>query len=309
MNLEKLSIGMRVSNYRKLCDLLGESVEAGNSKKAQLRKWEQFFNYRKEKNAFIITEIFDTPKRTDDRRMKYAQNLVPLLYHHLALSEAVEQPFSSWFVSLGMIDSSFYDEEHRENVRSFFGLTPHQIQKLLYLTDSICKRTLMNTLNSLQKDQIATHSVNEYVVVGNRPHLASTEESRQIQHCKDQAMAAVGAASMFAVHINPTRRIRFYETLNDIYQKQHGWDRTFTLLEIKAVDITIISKFHAIDPNPYMEQLNRSIRSAVIAHLRAEYEQAEKNAMDAWADDADISRFKLDRITAETLIHILENDL
>ena len=40
MKLENLSVGLRIPNYRKLCDLLGEPVEAGNSKNAQIRKWE-----------------------------------------------------------------------------------------------------------------------------------------------------------------------------------------------------------------------------------------------------------------------------
>lgn len=33
MNIENLSVGLRIFNYRKLCELLGESVEAGNTKK------------------------------------------------------------------------------------------------------------------------------------------------------------------------------------------------------------------------------------------------------------------------------------
>ena len=43
MNLENIREGIRVPNYRKLCELLEEKAEAGNSKNAQLRKWNQFF--------------------------------------------------------------------------------------------------------------------------------------------------------------------------------------------------------------------------------------------------------------------------
>lgn len=309
MNLENIQAGMRIPNYRKLCELLGENVEAGNSKKAQLRKWEQFFSYQRDKNAFIITEIYSAPKLADDRRMKYAQNLVPLLYRHLALLGSVEQTFGSWFVTLGMVDRSFYDEARQEDVRAFSGLTAHQMQKLIYMTDSICKRTLMNVLDKLQKDRVAMHAVNEYIVVNNVPHVANPEEALQIQHFKDQAMAAVGATSMFAIHVNPARRIRYYETLNEIYQQQCGWERTYTLLEITPLNTDEIRKYQNIDPIPLQEHLNHSIKAAVISQLRSQCEEAEKKLMEEWVNDADSSGFKLDRMTAELLIHVLENEL
>ena len=241
--------------------------------------------------------------------MKYAQNLIPLLYRHLALHGSVEQTFSSWFVTLGMADGSFYDEARREDVRAFSGLTPHQMQKLIYLIDSTCKRTLMNILDSLQKNQMVAHAVKEYIVAGNIPHMANSEEALQIQHCKDEAMAAVGAASMFAIHVNPARRIRYYEVLNDIYQQQYGWERTFTLLEIRPLNIAEINKYQNIDPQPIMEQLNSSIKSTVISHLRSECAQAEQKLMEEWDSDADSSGFKLDQMTAEMLIHVLESEL
>ena len=140
MNLDKLSIGMWIPNYRKLCDLLGEAVEEGNSKKAQLRKWEQHFAYQREKNAYIITEIYNAPKPAADRRMKYAQNLIPVLHRHLAWFGTVEQTFSTWFVTLGMVDGSIYDEEKREDVRFHSRLSPFQMQKLVCMIDSVCKR-------------------------------------------------------------------------------------------------------------------------------------------------------------------------
>ena len=309
MNLENIQSGLRVPNYRKLCELLGETIEAGNSKKAQLRRWEQYFAYQKDKNAFIITEIYNAPKPSEDRRMKHSQNLIPLLCHHLALFGTTEQSFTSWFIALGMVDGSFYDKDRREDIRAFSALTPHQMQKLIYLTDSICKRTLMNTLASLNKEQIAAHSVNEYVVVNSSPRLATEEENLQIQHCKDQAMAAVGAASKFAIHVNPARRIRYYEILNEIYQQQHGWDRTYTVLKITPLDIAGISKYQNVDPTPLMEQLNKSIKETISSHLRNECEQAEQKLMEEWINDAESSGFKLDRMTAEMLIHVLENEL
>ena len=221
----------------------------------------------------------------------------------------MEQTFSSWFVTLGMVNRSFYDETRREDIRLFYGLTPHQMQKLVYLIDSSCKRILMNILTSLQKDQMVAHAVKEYIVAGNIPHVANPEEALQIQHCKDLAMSAVGAESMFAIHVNPSRRIRYYEVLNGIYQQQYGWERTYILLEIRPLNIAEISKYQNIDPQPLLEQLNSSIKSSVIFHLRSECAQAEQKLTEEWDNDVFSTGFKLDHMTAELLIHVLENEL
>ena len=309
MNLEKLSVGLRVPNYRKLCALLEEPVEAGNSKEAQLRKWSQFFAYRREKNAYIITEVYTAPKPADDQRMKYAHNLVPLLCQSLAWFGTREQSFSSWYIALGMVNEWIYNEEKREEVCHFSGLTPFQMQKLVYMTDSFCKRTLINTLNSLEKSQVITYSVNEHIVVNGVSHVATVEESSRLQCCKDLAMAAVNAKSMYAVHVNPARRIRFYEKLSELYREEHGWDKVYTLLEIQPLNEDEISKYKDIVQKPIMEELSRSVKNVIIAQLRAECEKGEQNSLEAWGDDEAEEEFKLDRMVAELLVHVLENEL
>lgn len=309
MNLENLYVGLRVPNYRKLCALLEENIEAGNSKEAQLRKWTQFFAYRREKNAYIITEIYSSPKPVDDQRMKYAHNLIPLLCQHLAWFGTREQSFSSWYVALGMVDEWIYNEEKREEVRCFSGLTSFQMQKLVYMTDSLCKRTLINTLNSLQKNQIISYSVNEHIVVNGVSHVATAEEARQLQHCKDLAMAAVNAKSMYVVHVNPARMIQFYEKLSEICREKHGWDKVYTLLEIQPLNEEEISKYKDVAQKPMMEELGRSVTSSVIAQLRAECDQAEQKSLEEWGNDEVQPGFKLDRLTTELLVHVLENEL
>ena len=37
MDVSKLEVGMRVKNYKELCELLGENVKTGGSKSIQLK--------------------------------------------------------------------------------------------------------------------------------------------------------------------------------------------------------------------------------------------------------------------------------
>ena len=57
--------GLRVGeykNYKELCEALGWSVKAGNSRIAQLRQLSSVCKWRKDGNAIIITKIYAEPK-------------------------------------------------------------------------------------------------------------------------------------------------------------------------------------------------------------------------------------------------------
>ena len=84
MDLSAIKKGDRISNYRALCKLLGEDEKNGYSKRAQIKTWEQYFSFEREKNAFIITEIYDVPKIKSDDRMTFMKYSVPLFLHYLA---------------------------------------------------------------------------------------------------------------------------------------------------------------------------------------------------------------------------------
>ena len=79
MNIQKLEVGMKVKNYKVLCELLNEQVLNGNSKIAQLKQWEQYFTWHKEGNAFIIDEIkscTELPTNNDISTYKYEYTTV-----------------------------------------------------------------------------------------------------------------------------------------------------------------------------------------------------------------------------------------
>lgn len=68
MDTSKLEVGMRVKNYKVLCELLGEPTKAGNPRIRQLNDFTRYFNYEKQGHAFIITEILNKPKPKIDKR-------------------------------------------------------------------------------------------------------------------------------------------------------------------------------------------------------------------------------------------------
>ena len=309
MNLENLSVGLRIPNYRKLCDLLGEPIEEGNSKNAQIRRWEQYFAYSREKNAYIITEVFPIPHQIQDQRMKYAQHLTPIILRHLAIFGTSEHTMDRWFALLGMVSEALYDEEKRDDLCAYMRLQSADMQKLLVMLTNLCSSSLMSTLRRLEKEGTVSITENEYIIVGNTRRLASEEERHQIAACKNQAMLQVGVKDMFSVHISPNRRKRYYETLHNIFMEKHGWNRTYMLLAVEPLKVDEIQKYADADTTQMVEALRNELQSQITAQLRTECDRAEEKYLEEWERDDIPKSFKLDRMTAESLIHLLWNEV
>lgn len=62
------AVGMVIKNYKELCNLLGQEVKSGKSKKLQLEDFKRYFDWEKSGQKFIITDIYDTPLTKEDRR-------------------------------------------------------------------------------------------------------------------------------------------------------------------------------------------------------------------------------------------------
>lgn len=61
MNIDNLAEGLVIKNYKELIALLGEEVKSGNAKIRQIKDLEQYCQYHKEGNKFIIEKIYKNP--------------------------------------------------------------------------------------------------------------------------------------------------------------------------------------------------------------------------------------------------------
>ena len=146
------SYGIRVANYKELCKLLEEPVKAGNSKKAQLKDFEKYFAYEKDKNAYIITEIYDVPQLKEDGRQKYLQLLEPIILNYLAMKKGCHlESWNKWFQKFGMINPEFYDESCGEAERLYWSANPHSLFLLRNIAKNRMKEILSGTLSNMKK--------------------------------------------------------------------------------------------------------------------------------------------------------------
>lgn len=105
--MEKLpfKIGDEIKNYKVMCELLGEKVRTSNSKKSQLKRWEQYFKWEHKGHMFIITEIINNQYPTHDNNLvgqgvkKHSKELQSLLLHFL---KAHNTKYDSHWITISM---------------------------------------------------------------------------------------------------------------------------------------------------------------------------------------------------------------
>ena len=66
----KLKPGDIIKNYKELCHLLELPVLAGNAKKYQMQNLNRYFDYTKDGQTIIITNVYSSPKEKEDKRIE-----------------------------------------------------------------------------------------------------------------------------------------------------------------------------------------------------------------------------------------------
>lgn len=138
MDCSKLNVGMIVKNYKVMCSLLNESVMSGSSKQYQLRRWKRFFDFDKQGQKFIITEIYETPKEKIDYRRSRPYRPMGGEEHfkvpqELYSSHGIYRIQSGNKVFIGMTKLPFRSkfQEHYNNHSNYYPVT----SKLLHMKD------------------------------------------------------------------------------------------------------------------------------------------------------------------------------
>lgn len=92
-----LTSGQIFKSYRQLCDYLGETPLAGNSKKSQLARWQTEFRFHRDGYKIIIDEVYETPKRTLPARTSHNNKhlKVYLPYIHNCLCGYLDERMSA----------------------------------------------------------------------------------------------------------------------------------------------------------------------------------------------------------------------
>lgn len=138
LDCSNLSVGMTVKNYKVMCSLLNESVTNGSSKQCQLRRWKRYFDFEKQGQKFIITEMYETPKEKIDYRRSRPYRPMGGEEHfkvpqELYSSHGIYRIQSGNKVFIGMTKLPFRSkfQEHYNNHSNYYPIT----SELLHMKD------------------------------------------------------------------------------------------------------------------------------------------------------------------------------
>ncbi|WP_315112965.1 hypothetical protein [Clostridium intestinale] len=160
MKVGNLKVAQRVKDYKKMCTLLEEKIKGGDSKKAQLKEWERYFKYHKDGNAFVIDEIYKSPKDKEDNRINnggvsiYAEDLEKLIIHMMSKSQVdnykqVQLSVSTMLRRLAMINHNF--NIGRNNINKFSRYLEVPIETLFDFYNNTYKKIKDNVERTLDK--------------------------------------------------------------------------------------------------------------------------------------------------------------
>lgn len=85
-NAKKLKVGNIIRNYLFMCDLLGEDIKVGNSKKSQINNWKRFFECELIGHKYKIIKVYDFPlerviQKGGNNKKYYVQYCVNQIYN------------------------------------------------------------------------------------------------------------------------------------------------------------------------------------------------------------------------------------
>ena len=277
MKLENLEVGMKIPNYRKLCELLEEPEKSGASKRAQICAWEQYVSFEHQGHAYIVKEIRTVPLMSQDGRKKYMQYVEPLLLHALnkytPSSEEIEHTFQDWSVEIGLTSGRAYSDsvvaEYQELVRPGYGkaepaFSTIAIRRAKYEIAHRTKTELISTAESLQKKGIISCKSNVHVVQNSGTRLATDDEVAYVKQAKKRVLNEMQLSSMFYVQMSPKKNAEYYERLHTLYREEKGWEKTYELYAIKGLDWERIAAYASVDlialKNKFHAELMKSIR-------------------------------------------------
>ena len=112
-----LYVGLVVKNYKLMCHLLQQEQKTSNSKKAQHKEWQRYFDYEKQGQKYIITEIYNEPLIKNDKRALgngsiYVPHIELILLNYLSKQEGFTATLTlkKLFLLMGMINPKYIEE-------------------------------------------------------------------------------------------------------------------------------------------------------------------------------------------------------
>ena len=273
--VKELKVGQVFKNYKELVAFFDEEVKnGGTSKKAQLENFKRYFDYEKQGNKFIITEIKDVPteKKLQGKDATYGIELDALFKNSLGSKRYTNRHLYTKL--LPIVDSKNNEEFFEDNASDLTLIyNCNNDDSLIQDYRSKMLRTLTvdidRSLNRLAKNDIITCEdiiVGQYIqydksIIANpnevKYFVLTDSECNKVEKFEREAREELNATA-FQVSVNKATRRKFDEIVRFKMEsldtlKGHRIIKYWKAIEITRLDFRL---FNTLAKDKVAELLN-----------------------------------------------------
>ncbi len=245
IDTNRLVIGDVYKNYKELCNILGEKVLEGNSKKAQLKEWSRYFLWEKKGQKFIILDIYDEPLlKSDGRQNKniYVQYIEIILLKLLSKQKNDKKAFyittGQLWKLLGMANQDYKNislEDLNDRITEYEVKT-FDMNKFYQRTNQRLREILYSSLNNLQSRALINHEVQTVIVYIDKESeliydIATDAQKKKILRAERQTLLDMKLESKRQAYAK-FKDVEFFNILNTYLKEWYGWEYTFNRIKI-----------------------------------------------------------------------------
>lgn len=248
----QLSVGQVFNNYRHLCESLNEPVLEGNSKKGQLKKWRQLFDFDKVGHKHVIKELYELPLHESDdavemcveekargRKLVYAQHVNKCLLNILAQSEDYSLLLSryNWYIKLGLLSKTYkktslaqLNSELPESISDVSGV---ELSRFYANLSNKLLEVLNSSLRNLSKRGLIEWDYERFVHYPNgNVRKANNQDIQKHTKAKQYAKSKVGLEATWKIHLYG--KVKEYHGYIDEYvNENYGWSAFYEGIRVK----------------------------------------------------------------------------
>ena len=305
IDISKLEIGMTVKNYKLLCELLGQEVKSGKSKKYQLEEFARYFEWEKSGQKFIISDIYDAPLTKEDKRKLgnnsiYVQCIEVILLQYLSKQEGYTRTFTkrNWWEMLGMASHKYGRTPENKLKNLDYRITSWEVRHFYQRCNKKLEQILFSALNSLKNRKLITYEIQTVIVTkdkrGKEQYFEATDlQKKQILEVERHVLHNImGYEKMFQVFIR-FQQADFYQQVNDLLYQQYGWNHYFKQIKVIYTFDGVKEALPELEMKLQKELLNKKVVDYLNSNAKdlyeknkAEYQQQMKNLIDEyWGDN------------------------
>lgn len=200
MNVSNLKIGMVIKNYKELCYLLEVNPVGGKSKILQLERLSKLIKYSKNKNSFIIEDIYtNTLEPTKIRNSLFIDDLENVILYGLDNIENNNLFFSvSKALQFANLVNSNYSNSrlNPELTAQNYEVSIECVVDFFTRTQKQLKRTFERSLDRLRKKALIMWEIDTIIVINNNHIKASYTDKEYILYAERFALKKLGLPSM-----------------------------------------------------------------------------------------------------------------